>query len=357
MPFPVSTFADLNAQIAGDFQAIPGLDPTIRMGVLPVLQKVLAKLAAAELAYLAALPDRALLPDSVASSYLDRWAGSVGLSRLAATPSVGSVQFSGQVGLPIPSGTQLQDSTGTITLATTADATIATGSTTVNAQVITVTAGSTTNLVTNAPVTLLVGIAGVLATAVVLAPGLTGGTDQETDAALHVRLQARLSNPPQGGASADYVTWAQLVNGVTRVWVYPLQGGPGTVWITFTMDGRTNPIPLPADVAAVQSSINARAPVVGISTVFAATGVTNAVTIASLVAAPGYTLALAQANATAAVAALNYVTIPGGTLYLEQVNAAIANAPGVGTYDLTAPTADINCTFGQLIQLSAPAFT
>jgi uncharacterized phage protein gp47/JayE len=354
MSFPVPSFADLDAQIASDLASIPGADPTIKFGVLPVLQKILAKLAAAELAYLAALPARVLIPTTAEGEYLDRWANAVGLSRLTASVSAGSVIFTGSNEIAIPSGTQLQDSTGQIILATTQIGTIVNGTATV--PVVSITAGSITNLATGAPVTLLTAIAGVLAVATVATPGMTGGTDAETDAALQVRLVYRLSNPPQGGALADFVDWAKLTPGVTRVWVYPDQTGPGTVSITFTMDARIDPIPLSADVATVQSVINANAPVIGQYTVFACTPLTQSVTISNLAAAPGFTLASAQAAITSAIAALNYQTVPGGTFYIEQVQAAIANAPGVATFDLTAPTADITASFGELIQFAAPVF-
>jgi uncharacterized phage protein gp47/JayE len=355
MTFPVSTFADLDAQIAADLAGIAGNAPVLPFGVLPVLQKVLAKLSAAELAYLAALPDRALMPDSVQGNYLDRWAGLVGLKRLPAAPSSGYVQFvsSGLIGLP--GGTQLQDETATIIVQTVGSTILPAGNTNIGVQSITPAAAA--NLPAGSVLTLLVGIAGVQATAIVQAPGLAGGADAESDAALQVRLHNRLSNPPQGGSLADYQAWAQTVNGVTRVFVYPLQLGPGTVSVTFMMDGRANPVPLAADVANVQAAINALAPVVGITTVFAPSPLVTAVIVASLAVQTGTTLATAQANVAAALAALNYITIPGGILFREQVYQAIANAPGVASFDLTAPAADVTTSFGQIVQLSAPTFT
>ena len=367
MSFPVATYEDTLAQIRADFTALPGADVTLRVGTIPVLAKILAKLSTSELLYLAALPNRALIPTKMQAPYLDYYCAGVGLTRLGAAPSAGSVSFTGNIA--IPSGSQMQDSTGTVILQTTAIGTVS--GNTVTAPVVTVSGGSAGNLAAGAPATLLVGIAGVQAVGNVLSPGLTGGTDAETDAALQVRLGERLSNPPQGGANADYVAWAKMVPGVTRVWVYPAQNGPGTVAVTFMMDGRANPIPLSADVAAVQAAINAVRPTTAGVTVFAPAPSAIAPTITGLTPASGYTLSAAQAAAAAAVANLNYTTTPGGygwdgqaenyltggTAYREQVSAAISSAAGVGTFDLSVPASDVTVTYGNIIQFSAPTFS
>ncbi|MDD2794354.1 baseplate J/gp47 family protein [Acidocella sp.] len=367
--FPVPAFADLVQQIAADFSALPGADVTLPVGVIPVFTLVLAKLAAGQYAYLANFPNRCLLPTLLEAPYLDVYAGGVGLKREPAYAASGTVSFQGTSGTPLPLGVQMQDSTGTYTLTTTA-AGVWTGST-VSAPVVVSPAGSGGNLPANAPVTLLIGVAGINANGVVVAPGLSGGVAAETDAQLQVRLGARLSNPPQGGANADFVAWAKSVTGVTRVWVYPAQNGPGTVVVMFALDGRANPIPLAPDIANVQAAINAAAPVIGSYAAVAQAALATAVTIHGLTPAPGYTLAQAQAAATAVVAALNYTTTPGGygwdaqledyatggTIYLEQIATAIGNAPGVGTFDLTAPAADVTAPYGQMVQLAAPTFT
>lgn len=365
--FPVPAFADLQSQILADFAGLPGADITLRVSTVMVMAKILSKLSAAEYAYLAALVNRALIPTLMVAPYLDVYCGGVGLKRDAPTPAIGSVTFGGTNTVPLPLGSQMQNSNGTVVLTTTAAGTV-------SGNVVTVPVvsapGSAGNLASGAPVTLLVGVAGINASGTVTT-ALTGGADAETDAQLQVRLGARLSNPPQGGANADFVAWAKLVGGVTRVWVYPTQFGPGTVVVQFMMDGRVNPVPLSADVAAVQASINANAAVVGAYTAVAPTAEAVAVTVHNLVPAPGYTLAQAQAAATSAVAALNYTTTPGGygwdaqlenyatggTIFQEVISAAIANAAGVGTFDLTAPTTDITAAYGSIVQLSAPTFT
>ncbi len=367
--FPVPAFADLLAEIAADFTALPGADTTLPVGVIPVLTLVLARLAAGEYAYLANFPNRCLLPTLLVAPYLDVYAAGVGLKRDPAFAASGTVAFQGTNGIAFPPGMQMQDSTGTYTLTTTA-AGVWSGST-VSAPVVVSPAGAGGNLPSNAPVTLLVGVAGISANGVVAAPGLAGGIAAETDAQLQVRLGARLSNPPQGGANADFVSWAKSVTGVTRVWVYPAQNGAGTVVVMFVLDGRANPLPLAVDVANVQAAINAAAPVIGTYAAVAPLALATPVTIHALTPAPGYTLAQAQAAAAAVVAALNYTTTPGGygwdaqledyatggTVFAEQIATAIGNAVGVGTFDLAAPAADVTAPYGQIVQLAAPAFT
>jgi uncharacterized phage protein gp47/JayE len=91
--------------------------------------------------------------------------------------------------------------------------------------------------------------------------GLVGGSDVESDESLLERLLFRIRKPPQGGAAHDYEAWAREVPGVTRVWVYPLWMGVGTVGVFFVRDGDDDVIPSPAEVATVQAHIEARRPV------------------------------------------------------------------------------------------------
>lgn len=369
--FAIPTFEQLQADTAADFTNIPGADITLRYGVTNVMSFILAKLAAGEYLYLSGLINRALIPTLMVAPYLDVFCAGVGITREGAAAAGGTVQFNATPGIPLPSGALMQDSTGQVILATTASVTGATGTTSIIVPVVAATLGSIGNLPAGAPVTLQTGVAGIQASGIVASPGLTGGVNAETDAALQTRLQARLSLPPQGGASYDYVSWAKLVSGVTRVWVFPLYYGPGTVVVQFTTDGRANPLPLSADITAVQNQINAKAPVIGTTYVQALAAETLAVTLHNLTPATGYTLAQAQANVTSAIAALNYTTTPGGLawdsvqqnyvtggmLQLQTIYAAIANAPGVGGFDLVAPTADTTATFGNIVQLAAPTFT
>jgi uncharacterized phage protein gp47/JayE len=203
----------------------------------------------------------------------------------------------------------------------------------------------------------------------VASAGLTGGTDVESDEDGQVRLQQRLSNQPMGGSEADYQRWAKGVAGVTRVWVFPLNRGAGTVDVAFMMDGRSNPFPLAADITAVQTAINAVRPVTANCQPFALTSTPVNIRVLNLVPQAGTTQAQAEANIAAALGSLFTTTTPtatfgdgiipgttGGTLYLEQISGAIETAAGVGSFDLAAPTADVTVSAGQLAQLGTLAW-
>lgn len=354
MPFSRPSLPDLITQAQADFSAVPGVNPALRYALSGVLAKTAAALANGEYGYLDWMVANVLLPDSATGGYLDRWANIVGLQREAATTAAGFVMFTGQPTLDVPAGTQLQDSTGAVLATTQGTVTMgAGGSGTVN---VLATGGAAANLPTAAPMTMLVAIAGIVAVATVVAPGLTGGADIESDAALRIRLLARLASPPQGGAANDYIAWAKLYPGVTRVFVYPLQTGPNTVTVIFTMDGRANIIPLAGDVAAVAAVIAPLRPVTAQVTVLAPVPVAINITIANLSLATGYALATVQANIAASLALLFVTTMPGGTLFYDQIVAAISNAAGVVSFDLSAPVIDTPIGFGDLAQLGTLLF-
>lgn len=374
--FPVPALDDLVTQVKADLAGIDGIDQVLPVGVAPVLALIFAKLAAGQYAYLAKFPNRCLIPTLMVKPYLDRVCAGVGITRSPATQaSGGSITINGTSGIPIDAQTQLVATVNStqVVLQTVAPVEIPSGSSSVSVGVIAVTAGSIGNLETGTQVNLLTGIPGINGVAT-LTTGLSNGLDEENDASLQTQLAERLAVTPQGGAPADFVDWALSVNGVTRVWVYPVQYGAGTVAVTFMMDGRPNPVPLATDVTNVQAAIVAKAPCPPGSeayTTFVCTPETVPVSISGLVPAAGYTTADAEAAITDAVAALNYVTTPGGlgwdskqnayvtggTLKLNKIYAAISNAPGVDSFDLVAPTADITVPYGQITQLDAPTFS
>ena len=372
MPFPVPTLDDTRVLAQNDMAAIPGIDPRLRRRTTRVLADMSAGFADGEYQYLT-WQSQQYLADSAESDYLYRIGAIYGLTPNAALPSAGTAAFSGQANLPIPAGTQLATSDQSVIVATQALLTLdSTGNGTVAVE--SVSGGSDTDLDAGTALTMQVAIAGVLPTATVVADasgdGLTGGLDQESDAAFRIRVLARIQQPPQGGAASDYWQWAKAVAAVTRAWVYPLNRGAGTVDVAFVCDGRTNIIPLSADITAVQAAINAVRPVTADCQVFAPIPDAIAVTIASLVPSAGTTIAAVQANARAALATLFAQTTPGGatygdgilpggtggTLYLEAVYAAIASAAGVASFDLVAPAADIVSLHGHLSTLGTVSF-
>ncbi len=87
---------------------------------------------------------------------------------------------------------------------------------------------------------------------------LRGATDTETDSELLVRLLDVMRQPVAGGNAHDYKVWAQSVNGVSGVWVFPLRRGLGTVDVVITA---TSGLPSAETFAAVQVYIDSVRPV------------------------------------------------------------------------------------------------
>ncbi|WP_428485940.1 baseplate J/gp47 family protein [Rhodopila sp.] len=365
MPLPIPTRAALQQQVLADMNArIAGADSSLRFSTIRILAYVWAGSLWLTYRFIVWL-SKQLFIDSAETAYLERRLAAYGIMREGATFAAGNAVFAGTPGIDIPLGTQVQTTDASVQFATQADTQIAAGNTTVTVAIVASVAGSAGNLPANAPLNLSTAIAGIQPVANVDGNGLSGGTDAETDAALRIRGQQRIQQPPQGGAGTDYVAWAKRVAGVTRVWVYPLLNGPGTVGILFVMDGRANNIPLSADIAAVQAAINAARPVTAAATVSAPIADTLAITILNL--APNTTAmqqaVIAQLDALALTVPAGAATIgdgvsaaqPGGILYLEAIYAAIS-AAGATAFDLTAPTADVSFAQGHVPAVPTVSF-
>lgn len=63
-----------------------------------------------------------------------------------------------------------------------------------------------------------------------------GGYDTESDAALRERTLEHIRTPANSGNIAHYVQWAKEVSGVSKVKVYDLARGPGTVDVVIIAD-------------------------------------------------------------------------------------------------------------------------
>lgn len=341
MPFQRPTFTELVDRIQNDFQSRLSLStPILRRSMVWVFARVYAAVAHMIYAALQFLADQ-IFPDQSEADYLERHAALYGISRVAATFALGSVTITGTNGTLIPTGTILQRADGT-QYATTADGTIAAG--TVTVPVTCRTAGTIGNTAVSVALTFESPVAGASSSGVVAAGGLVGGLDTETDAALRARLLLRLQQPPMGGADSDYEKWALEVAGVTRVWVYPLELGPGTVTVRFVRDNDPTIIPDAGEVAAVQAYLDARRPV------------TASVTVVAPVAVPrNFTIDLTP-DTTAVRAAvqaeledlLRRDAEPGGTILISHIREAVSIAAGESDNIVSVPSANVTHTTGQI---------
>lgn len=345
MPFSRPTLKTLIDRAIADINArLPDADARLPFSNLNVLAHVQGAGVHGLYGFLDWIAKQ-VFPDTAETEALERWASIWGVTRKAAAPATGTVTLTGTSGAVVPAGTLLQRPDGQ-QYQITADAPIVGG--TVNASVVAVMAGLATSAAAGISMNLVSPVVGVNTAAVVTAAGLTGGSDTETDAALRARLLARIQIPPHGGASADYVTWALEVSGVTRAWVSPAELGLGTVTVRFVRDNDgagSAIIPDAAEVAAVQTYIDARRPVTAQVTVVAPNPVPLNFNIQGLTPNTAAVQAAVQAELQDL---LLREAFPGGTILLSHIRAAISSALGETDYALIAPAANVTNTTGNM---------
>lgn len=365
MPFLRPTLAALRQRFRGQIQArLPGADMTLRRSVLGVHADVLAGEIWEQYGYLDYIVDQ-LLPDT-ATDYLARWMAIYKLTPQGAIAAAGNVVFTGTTGTPIPAVTLV--AVNGVQYATSTAATLVGGGT-ATVGVVATSGGANGNQPANTALTMPVAIAGVAGNPAFDSNGATGGADSESISSQRARLLLRIRQPPQGGAPPDYIQWALDVAGVTRAWCLPLMGGPGTVGVSFMMDGRVNPIPLSGDVAAVQAFINSVRPVTAAVTVFAPTADALALTIHGLLPntaavkaaiAASYADLLMQKASPAPPAGVTVwgldpagsgvaiaLTVPGIIAFAD-IDDSISLASGVTYHSLTVPSADHTSAAGSI---------
>lgn len=339
--FTRPTLQQLIDRIAADIEArLPGADARTRRSNLAVLARTQAGAIHGLYGYLDFL-SRQVMPDTAEAEILDRHASLRGVTRTPSTAATGNITLTGTNGIVVPTGTELQRSDGA-KYKTTADATIASG--TATAAVIASALGAAGNAVVGIVLTLTSPIAGIANTATVATGGLVGGTDQEKDADLLVRLMEKIQAPPHGGAKTDYVGWAKEVSGVTRAWCFPLEGGAGTVTVRFVRDNDPTIIPDAGEIAAVQSHLEEMRPATAAVTAAAPTDVPLNFTITLT---PN-TVAVQQVVQAELANLIFREAYPGATLLLSHIREAISIAAGETNHVLTAPAADVVYTASQI---------
>lgn len=341
MPLARPTLAELIDRAAADIEAeLPGTDARLRRSNLNVFARVHGGAMHSLYAYLQWLAEQ-LMVDSAETVFLDRYAGIWGVLRVPASFAEGLVDVTGSTGAVVATGARLQRSDGA-TYTVTADATLVSGAASV--AVVADVAGAASNAGAGTQMSFAEPVPGVLGAAVVAAGGLSQGADREADEALRARVLARIQQPPMGGAAADYVAWALEVPGVTRAWVYPLEGGVGTVVVRFVRDNDASFIPDSTEVAAVQTYIGDRKPVTAAVTVLAPTAVAMNMTIALT---PN-TLAVRTAVEAELTDLLKREAKPGGIILISKLREAISVAAGESNHVLSVPSADVAHSAGQM---------
>ena len=337
------TLAELvDSQISEIEARLPGADSRLRASVLNVLARVVAGALHLFYGFLAWVV-RQLFIDTAEDEYLDRHAR-IWLpgGRNLATLSTGTARFTGTVGKPVVVGTALTRA-DSAEYVTTAAASIQAGGY-VDVPVASLAVGLAGNCDAGTQFTVSVTLDGVVGTAIVQAPGMANGNDDETSDSLRGRVKSRIQNPPQGGAGGDYVGWARDVPGVTRAWELPNYFGLGTVAVLFVRDGDPLVIPDAAKVATVQAHIDLMRPVTSTTTVMAPLALP---VLYQIKLTPGTDMVK-----QAVIAALQDLhakeAVPGGTLLRSHIDDAISQATGETDHTLVSPGASVTTSAVQM---------
>lgn len=349
--FQIPSLADLLARARAAFRTyLPGTDAWSWPNNIYASAKVMAGMAFEVFGFASYISKMIFASTAPDLETLLLHGAEFGLPLLPAAPASGKVTFTSTTAITVATGAQLQRTDGTTYLVT-AGGTLSIPGT----LIVPVTCsanGAIANAAAGTPLTVISGLTGT-ATASVGPGDLTLGSDVEGIESYRQRILFRKRNPPHGGSAADYVIWARQVPGVTRVFVERLWNGGGTVRVFVFMDGAfPNGIPDATAVAIVKDYIGSVCPAGVILTVAAPAAHTINVTVDNLSPDTTATREAVLAELRAAFLRLGRVsgsdTAHGGMPFLATpagfslawIYQAIANAQGVSSFDLVAPTTD-----------------
>lgn len=378
--FAIPTLPQLLTRARNAFRSnLPGTDAWLWPNNVNPFAKVLAGMMF-ELFGLLDFISRQKFAITAEGVYLDMHGAEIGLGRNQPTASSGSIAIIVADAFSVASGASFQRSDGFQFTATAALSTLTAGTLTVPVKA--TTPGSAGNTIAGAGLQILSGVTDVNgdanATAVVGTAGIGSGADVEKDGAKYTpppgtyryRILFRKRNPPQGGAPADYVTWALQVPGVTRVFVERQWAGAGTVRIFPLMDDTyPNGIPQLSDINNIANYIATVAPAGAIVTVQAPVAFQVNITVHGLSPSSAATQSAVQEELDAAFLrlsavagndagnpAMNFLAVPT-TFALSWIERAVADATGVQRGNVTAPVADVGLSAGQIAAPGTLTFT
>jgi uncharacterized phage protein gp47/JayE len=336
MAFVRPTLTRSIARAKSDIETrLPGADAKLRRTVEFVLARVVGGATHGLHGHLVWV-SRQLMVDTAVDELMVRWADIWGLERTAAVKATGTVAITGVDTTVCPAGT-LWQTADEVVYEQDASVTIGAGAfptTTAEIDVTAVVGGDDGNQVAGVTLTLVSPIAGIDSDGTVDADGLTGGTDQETLAALLARLLLRLQNPPKGGGPGDYVNWALEVSGCTRAWELANANGLGTVAIYFVQDNDTvSIIPTVGEITTMQTHIDSKAPITADPTVAPPTEDTFTMSITLVPNTPAVRTAVDAELDDLILQTGNPAT--GADLLLSKLDEAISLATGETDHTIT----------------------
>lgn len=340
MPWPLPQPAEISDRLAAGYETAfaplagpGGVDARTPQSVLAALARVQAMGAFDLYLHLQRLAQE-LFPDT-ATDELARHASIWGVSRRPAAAAGGNVTVTGGTGLTIPSGLEL--ALGELRFTTLSETTVVGGTATLPVQASA--AGAAGNLPSGTSLALVSPLAGLSAqAAIVAAPGLAGGVDEESLDAWRTRLLARIRAGVPYGQAGAYEAWALTVPGIVAAkeragWV-----GLGTVGVIVASGDVFAPTaPSPAELAAVQAVLDANRPVTA-----------QAFAVAATVAPLDLTIRVEPDTAAVRAAVTEGLRLflasepgIGGTIRRSRISEAISSAAGEFAHRLDLPAADV----------------
>lgn len=278
------------------------------------------------------------------------WAALYGVDRLAATAALGNALATGTAGTQLLAGTLLRGQNG-LDYSVLSAVVLGVGLTQVSVRC--ASTGSAGNQAAGLSLTLVDPVAGCANTLTIDAPGLTGGSEEETLEDWRARVADEWRTVVQLGARSgkpdDYRYWARTAHpSVTTALVQPHVLGLGTVVVRPICDSLADRLPTQAVLDAVAAYLIAIAPATADWRVVAPLIQAVDVEIHLL---PGFDTANNRAAiASALSAAVLAETGEEAVLVLAEIDAAIATV--TSQYARIAPTADVAVAAGEVLVLN-----
>lgn len=313
------------------------------------------------------------IPWTSEEEYSDGWAALWAVYRKqAASAGPGSAQFIVNAAVTIPAGSIFSGQNSVI-YQSNADAVATAAGTLVVSTLTTQQTGSVTNLAPGTAITLNNTIPNVVNAGTIIS--MTGGTDQETDAALNLRAQQARSAPPHGGGTGDYIDWALACPnvGVTRVWLSSGMAPFGQVIVFICIDDGLHTWGIPngtngtsaletrggatiatGDQLAVANYIYQpyKRPATAFVQVYGPTTTTISVTVQTSYSPSAPPVAMQSAALAAVQAELLAIGTPlGQTIYESALNVALVGV--VPSYNLTIPNSSVTIPYGSIPVVSS----
>lgn len=364
MSYTPPTLPELIDQAEADIEGrLKGASARLRRSNLNVFARIIAACAKSLYGFIAWC-FKQLFPDSADEDSLRRQATLwLETPYLYATYAVGTVTATGETGAIIEADTVLVRADGE-QYTVDEGGVIADGSVTLAVTAMSV--GTAGNTPAGTELTLVSPVDGIESVMTVGVDGLTGGTNDETIEHLRQRIIERHRWTAMGGAWYDYRRWALDVPGVTRVWVYPRERGPGTVTVRVMRDGDENPYPSGAALAALQTKLedncNVTADVAAVAPIPAPVDYTIAIDPDTPAVRAAVTAALRDFHFREATPGGKYIDpttrLPkqGGRLLRSRIREAISLAAGEYDHVLFAPSGGISRTTGMMPVLGTIKF-